>query len=287
MAEEKRNGSEDDVIIHSIIKSIEEEDLQHPQHFGALLDEIFLGPNHYALFIDDLDNQIILLKRLREGHGYWDYENNIIKFIFNLLNTLKFLEEKRFVYCVPPAYECDRLIYSEADDFYTIKYGSKYRISDTQTLERRDGEWTILQGDEILFRESFKFKDQTFTLLNKYLLNYILPTDRLSEYIKLGYQTKNEYNTKRSINLAVNGIWIAIIIGLVSLSITPIINTCIGNKYGETMLKQSQFDSIISTKDSFKIIRDTLILNRPDTMNCIIIENKTQPKKVNTKHTHK
>lgn len=283
----KKVISEDDIIIHRIIQRIEEEDLQHPQHFGALLDEIFLGPNHYAIFIDDLDNNIFLLKEMRESNGYWDNENNIIKFLFNLLNTLKFLEEKRFVYCVPPAYECDKLIYREAEDFYAIREGYKYRISETKTLERNEGKWAILQGNDILFRESFKFKDQTFALLNKYLLNYILPTNRLSEYIKLEYQTKNEYNAKKSIEIAEQGVLIAIAIGLVSLGISPLINTCMGNKYGETKLNKAQFDTIISKQDSIKIIRDTLILDRPDTVNCIIIENKTQPKKVNTKNTHK
>lgn len=276
--------SEDDIIIHRIIKSIEEEELQHPQLFGALLDEIFLGPHHYALYIDDLDNHIVLLKELRNSNGYWDDEYNVIKFLFNLLNTLKFLEEKRFVYCVPPTYECDKLIYSEADDFYAIKEDYKYRINATKTFERYEGKWAILQENEILFRESFRFKDQTFALLKKYLSNYILPTNRLSEYIQLEYQTKNEYNTKKSIKIAELGVVIAIVIGLLSLSISPIINTCVGNKYGKTKLNQRQFDTIISKQDSIKIIRDTLILNRPDTVNCIIIDDKTKPKKVKTKN---
>lgn len=169
--------------LHQILNRIEMSNLKTPRLLGELIKDIILTPYNYVLYVDELESQIILLKGDRAEDAFWDDPNNVIRFIFNLISTLQSLEKDHYIYCVNPPYICDKLLYDIANDFYEITKNLKYRIADNQTLERVNGEWVICQDSNMLFKECFVFNDNTYTLLNKYLQNFVLPTQLLSEYI--------------------------------------------------------------------------------------------------------
>lgn len=269
-------------LMRDIVNEISTSSLQHVLPFGEIIKNKILTPNGYVLYIDETHKRIVLLRYYNHTQ-YPNDEGVIIRVIFGVLTLTKSLIEDYAIYSISPTYECDNVLYANANDCQRVE-DNKFKINANEYLIFEEGKWNIKSGTQKLYEECFSFEEEVYERLKQNLSSIVYPTERLEKFVQHDYRTQQDYNTQKSHNIARSANWIAFAIGILSLAFAPFINTCINNKKGYTTLKTNQFDSIINTQKSIQIVRDTIIIHRSDTINCVIINDDTKKKTQKKKH---
>lgn len=261
-------------IQHEIVNAINHGGLNQIEPFGNILLDKLLAPQGYSLFVDEYRESIVLLRHYNHRQ-YPCGDTLIVKTIFDILTLIQSLSEDNSTFSINPSYGCNRLLYSEADDLRSLKDNTLYKINDSQILTLEENEWKIKAGNENIYRQCFIFKDEIYKQLKHCLDSLIYPTDRLEKYIEHNYQSQQEYDINISHKLGRKANGIALLVGLGSIFVSIIINYCSNNPHKIEIIDE-QFDSIMNKKERIRLIRDTIILHQPDTVRCVIIEDKTR-----------
>jgi len=95
--------------------------------------------------------------------------------------------------------------------------------------------------------------------IKKYLFGEIHPAYGLKQFIKHDYLCDQDYHSNQSLLFSKISVGVAVFVAALS----PIFTICIGNKYGETTLKEWQYrglkDSVQHTDTVEKIVCDTVV----------------------------
>ena len=263
-------------LMQNIVDEIKISSLQQVLPLGEIIKNKILTPNGYALYIDKKHDRIVLLRYYNHKQYPID-EGVIIRVIFGILTLIRSLVDDNSVYTIFPTYECDPFLYGRANDCQRVA-DNKFKINANEYLLLEEGKWSIKSGTQKLYDECFSFEEEICERLKQNLSLIVYPTERLEKFVQHDYQTQQDYNTRRSHNIARSANWMAFTIGILSLAFAPFINTYINNQKGYSTLKTNQFDSIINSQKSIQIVRDTIFIHRPDTINCVIIKDNTKKK---------
>ena len=112
--------------------------------------------------------------------------------------------------------------------------------------------------------------------IKKYLFGEIHPACGLKKFIKHDYLCDQDYHSNQSLLFTKISVGVAVFVAALS----PILTICIGNKYGETTLKEWQYrgltDSVLHMDTVERIVHDTVVeyrteikyrkVTRPDTI---------------------
>lgn len=263
-------------LMQEIVNEINTNSLQQVLPFGEIIKNRVLSPNGYVLYIDETHERIVLLRYYNHTQ-YPNDESVMVRVMFGILTLIKSLIEDKSVYTIFPSYECNHVLYENANDCQRVE-DNKFKINAHEYLMLEDCKWSIKSGTQVLYNECFVFEEEIYEKLKQILSSIVYPTERLEKYVKHNYQTQRDYDTQRSHSIARIANWIAFAIGILSLLFAPFISTCINNWKGYTTIEKHQFDSIMNTQKSIQLVRDTIIIHHPDTINCIIIKDNTKKK---------
>lgn len=272
----KEKGSLSIAIWHTIVDRINESLGAQMMPFGTIVRNEVLTPYGYAIYVDTSNSKIVLLKSTNPEHCRCD-ENTMIRFIFDILALIQSLEKNLFVYRLPFEGVCDSVLYHAANEYTRV--GDTYRLNATQHLSFEEGHWCIKENNNVFYQECFLLEEDIYNKLKGLFESLIFPTEGLESYISYNYQSKEDYINLKSLERARTANWIAILIGFFSLVIGPCVSLHLNNKYGQTTLSEASIDSLVNSKQTLQIVRDTIIIPKQDTVKCIIIQDKTKQTK--------
>ena len=144
---------------------------------------------------------------------------------------------------------------SNIPDSYVIGEGRLLRKNLNEMIcivDESSPEEAVLSATDISF---------LFDKLCYYCFSRVLATKELENFIKHDYLSPQDYYSNKAICVSIISIIIAIFIACIS----PLLGVAISNKWGETTIKQSQYDKLVdeikSPNDMIIIQRDTIVLH--------------------------
>lgn len=234
--------------------------------FCKLLEQNFLKAHKIAIYVDSA--QTFLLS---------SNDSKPSLCLFDILSTLKYLEQERLIYCIKPTYQVDPFYYKGSVDVIAINE-EKFTIDQDNKLIYVDGRWEYHDKNDGVFTEWQCLSGDNKEQFDNYLFAHVFPTSKLVNFVERQFLTEEQFNTKESLQTAHWANGIAICLALLTLLISPLINVYVNNEFGYSTIKQSQYNKLINKPD-IVIQKDTILFQQKDTINCIIIKDKTQSNK--------
>ena len=238
--------------IKDVISKILSYDIENPKLFGSLLADVIFKKQEAAIVMDNDEHCFLIQTSVRK---YSELYQTITK----LLSVLSYLETNGLIY--RQSDDCkDKLtvFYEGSNDLKQKTDEYSYGLGNGYKLQIENDKYQISTTDNRIVLSECHNISALYKELSYFLQSFIYPAAGLSEYVAHDYLSDNDYQSKKSLCVSRLSIWIAI--GIACLS--PIASLILGNRWGVTEIKESQYKQFIQRT----AITDTIVVNKRDTI---------------------
>ena len=237
--------------IKRIIEKLLSYDIENPKLFGVLISDVVFKKLDSAMILDNKGHSFLIHS---SSHKFGDLYQKITK----LLSVLSYLEANGLIYR-----QCDdnkdelTVFYEGSNDLKRTTDGHAFTLGNGNTLLCQDNKYQVASGQKIVLAECHNIS-ALYKELCYYLQSFIYPANGLSDYVAHDYLSENDYESRKSLRISRFSVWVAVGIACIS----PLFSLWLGNLWGVTEIKDSQFRQFIQRT----AIKDTVKNNRRDTI---------------------
>lgn len=238
--------------IKDVIRKILSYDIENPMLLGTLVADVIFKKQDSAIVMDNGGHSFLIHSSKRKF-------SELYQIITKLLSVLSYLETNGLIYR-----QCDdgrdelSVFYEGCNDLKRSTDGHTYSLGNGCRLQLEDGKYQIVSSANKLVLSECHNISALYKELCYYLNSFVYPAAGLSDYVAHGYLSKTDYQNKESLCLSRSSIWVAV--GIACLS--PIICLLLGNHWGVTEIKESQYKQFMQRT----AITDTIVIEQYDTI---------------------